>query len=106
MWLLAQEYLAVLTELAGKVERMLLDNQTAKLLMKCLILAQEYLKLLTELVGKVERVFVIGTPLAQVANEEWRAAYKVPSMVGFCWAFCGTSARSCVHSCKALYAPF
>jgi hypothetical protein len=33
--------------------------------------------MLTSLVGKVERVFVIGTPLSRVSNEEWRAAYKV-----------------------------
>lgn len=33
--------------------------------------------MLTSLVDKVERVFVIGTPLSRVSNEEWRAAYKV-----------------------------
>ena len=33
--------------------------------------------MLTSLVHKVERVFVIGTPLSRVSNEDWRAAYKV-----------------------------
>ena len=36
--------------------------------------------MLTGLVSKVERVFVIGTPLSRVSNEEWRAAYKVLSL--------------------------
>jgi RPA family protein len=36
--------------------------------------------MLTSLVERVERVFVVGTPLSRVSNEEWRAAYKVLSL--------------------------